>query len=104
MYTIIETPTYSSKVGKILTEDERETLAVYLSINPRAGSIVRGTGGVRKLRWALRGRGKSGGARITYFNRLAYGQVWLLTIYAKGGRKNIPAWELKLIKEAIDRD
>ncbi len=104
MYTIIETPTYSSKVGEILTDDEREALAVYISINPRAGSVVRGTGGVRKLRWAQRGRGKSGGTRIIYFNRLAHGEIWLLTIYAKGGRTNIPAWELKLIREAIDRD
>lgn len=48
--------------------------------------------------------GKSGGARVIYFNRLACGEIWLLTIYAKGDRSTIPARELKLIKEAIDDD
>ena len=102
MNTVIETPIYSQKVGGILTEDEREAVAVFISENPMAGSVVRGSGGVRKVRWAQQGRGKSGGARIIYYNRLANGEIWLLTIYAKGDRSTIPAHELRLIKETID--
>ena len=104
MYTVIETPVYSHKVAGILTADEREAVAAFVSANPMAGSVVRGSGGVRKLRWAKQGRGKSGGARIIYYNRLANGEIWLLTIYAKGDRSTIPAHELKLIKETIDDD
>ncbi len=104
MYTVIETPVYSHKVAGMLTADERDAVAAFISENPMAGNVVRGSGGVRKVRWAQQGRGKSGGARIIYFNRLANGEIWLLTIYAKGDRSTIPAHELKLIKETIDDD
>lgn len=104
MYTVIETPVYSSKVGEILTEDERDAFAAFIAANPTAGSVVRGSGGVRKVRWAQHGRGKTGGARVISFNRLVDGEIWLLTIYGKGDRSTIPAHELKLIKEAIEHD
>jgi len=52
VYTVIETPVYSGKVTRILTEDEREAFAAFIAQNPRAGSVVRGSGGVRKVRWA----------------------------------------------------
>lgn len=104
MHTVIETPVYSDKVSGILTEDERDAFAAFIAANPTAGSVVRGSGGVRKVRWAQKGRGKSGGARVIYFNRQANGEIWLLTIYSKGDRPTIPAYELKLIKEAIHHD
>jgi hypothetical protein len=104
VYTVIETPVYSNKVGGILTEDERDAFAAFIAANPTAGSVVRGSGGVRKVRWAQQGRGKSGGSRVIYFNRLDCGEIWLLTIYAKGDKSTIPAHELQLIKEAIDDD
>ena len=77
---------------------------LYLSANPTSGSVVRGSGGVRKVRWRRQGRGKSGGARIIDYNRLANGEIWLLTIYAKGDRSTIPAHELRLIRESIEND
>ena len=104
MYTVIETPVYSHKVAGILAADEREAVAAFISANPMTGSVVRGSGGVRKVRWAQQGRGKSGGARIIYYNRFANGEIWLLTIYAKVDRSTIPAHELRLIKETIDDD
>lgn len=104
MYTVIETPVYSNKVSGILTEDERDAFAAFISANPMSGTVVPGSGGVRKVRWAQQGRGKSGGARVIYYNRLANGEIWLLTIYAKGDRSTIPAHELRLIKETIDDD
>ncbi len=104
MYTVIETPVYSHKAAGILTADERDAVAAFISANPIGGNVVRGSGGVRKVRWAQQGKGKSGGARIIYYNRLANGEIWLLTIYAKGDRSTIPAHELRLIKETIDDD
>ena len=104
VYTVIETPVYASKVERILTDNEREAVAVFLARNPEAGSVVRGSGGVRNMRWARQGRGKSGGARVIYYNRLENGEIWLLTMYTKNERSTIPAHELRMIKEAIDRD
>jgi len=80
--------TYSAKAEGVLTEDEREAFAVFIAQNPNAGSIVRGTGGVR----------------VIYFNRLTDEQIWLLTLYAKSDRSTIPAHELGLIREAIDHE
>ena len=104
VYTVIETPVYAGKVERILDDDEREAFAVFVAQNPTAGSVVRGSGGVRKVRWAQKGSGKSGGNRIIYYNRLNNGEIWLLTLYAKSERSTIPAHELKIIKEAIERD
>ena len=104
VYTVIETPVYTGKVKRILTDDEREAFVVFIAQNPRAGSVVRGSGGVRKVRWAQKGIGKSGGTRVIYYNRLENGEIWLLTLYAKSDRSTIPAHELKMIKEVIDRD
>ena len=80
MYTVIETPVYAGKVERILTDEERDAFAVFIAQTPMAGSVVRGSGGVRKVRWAQKGKGKSGGARVIYHNRLENGEIWLLTI------------------------
>jgi len=104
MLTVIETPTYSRKAEALLNEDEREEFAVFISQNPSAGSVVRGSGGVRKIRWARTGSGKRGGVRVIYYNRLHHEEVWLLTLYAKTERSTIPADELRLIREAIERE
>ena len=104
VYTVIETPIFSRKAEDLLIEDEREGFAAFISQNPAAGSVVRGTGGVRKVRWARVGGGKSGGVRVIYYNQLAHEEIWLLTLYAKNERATIPAYELRQIKEAIERD
>ncbi len=104
MFTVIETPVYSRKAEGFLSEDEREEFAAFISQNPTAGSVVRGSGGVRKIRWARAGSGKRGGVRVIYYNQLQHAEVWLLTLYAKNERSTIPAHELRLIKEAIERE
>ena len=104
MFTIIETPVFSRKAEGLLSEEEREEFAVFISQNPTAGSVVRGSGGVRKVRWARAGGGKSGGVRVIYYNQRVQEEIWLLTLYAKRERETIPAHELRRIKEAIERD
>jgi hypothetical protein len=69
---------------------------------PDVGEIVRGSGGVRKLRWRGSGRGKRGGIRVIYYLRTAHGEVWMLTLYAKNEAESIPAHMLRRIKEEID--
>jgi hypothetical protein len=66
VFTVIETPVFSRKAGSLLSEDEREEFAAFISQNPTVGSVVRGSGGVRKIRWARAGGGKSGGVRVIY--------------------------------------
>ncbi|MDO8595701.1 MAG: transcriptional regulator, partial [Sulfuricaulis sp.] len=64
--------------------------------------VIPGSGGCRKLRWSRKGMGKRGGVRVIYFNRLESGEIWLLLIYAKSVRENIPAHVLRKVKEEIE--
>jgi hypothetical protein len=100
---VFETPVYSRKAEALLSDSEREDFAVIISRNPTAGSVVRGSGGVRKVRWARTDSGKTGGVRVIYDNMLEEEEVWLLTLYAKNEKSTIPGHELKLIKEALER-
>jgi hypothetical protein len=87
--TVVETPEFLSATRKLLTEEERALLVDYLANNPAAGELVPGTGGVRKLRWGLEGRGKRGGARVIYFYHGADIPLFALTAYAKNERADL---------------
>lgn len=102
MYTIVETETFKVDADAIWDDDEREVFCSWLAVNPMAGDVIPGSGGCRKVRWSRSGMGKRGGARIIYFNRLANGEIWLLVIYAKAVRGNIPVHILKAIKDEIE--
>lgn len=87
--TVVETPEFLSATRKLLTEEERALLVDYLAHNPAVGELVPGTGGVRKLRWGLEGRGKRGGARVIYFYHSADIPLFALTAYAKNERADL---------------
>ena len=100
----IETSLFSKLISEYLSDDEYSALQSMLLARPDAGKVVSGSGGLRKLRWAAPGRGKSGGYRVIYYWRDHQGQIWLLTIYAKNEAANIPAHVLREIKKEIDDD
>jgi hypothetical protein len=100
--TVIETPTFSRLAADYWTEDDRGAFAAFIASYPEAGNVVPGSGGLRKVRWSRQGTGKRGGVRVIYYNRLANGEIWLLLIYAKSARENIPASVLRTIKMEID--
>lgn len=87
-----------------LDDDEYAELQQYLIQNPEAGELVPGSGGVRKVRWARPGGGKQGGLRIIYVVRYSHNEFWMLTIYAKAKRANIPAHILKQLLEVFRDD
>lgn len=102
MYTIAETPIFTSQVADYWSEEERGEFCAWLAGNALAGDVIPRSGGCRKLRWGAKGAGKRGGVRVIYYNVLADGTIWLLTIYGKNVTENIPAHILKAIKESID--
>jgi len=102
MVTFVETKLFTRLVQEYLSDDEYSALQQSLLTNPEAGAVITGSGGVRKLRWGVTGRGKRGGVRVIYYLRSRLGQVWMLTLYAKNVSENIPAHLLKKIKEEID--
>jgi hypothetical protein len=100
--TFIETKLFTRLVDEYLSDDEYSALQWVLAADPEAGDLVRGTGGVRKLRWRTSGRGKRGGLRVIYYARTRQGEIWMLTIYAKNVVESIPANVLRRIREEID--
>jgi len=100
--TFIETKLFTKLVQNYFTDDEYAALQNSIMANPGAGAVIPGSGGVRKLRWGLTGRGKRGGVRVIYYLRLQQGQVWMLTLYAKNEAATIPGAILKKIKEELD--
>lgn len=104
MFSFIETQLFSRLVRNYLSDEDYRRLQSELIRNPEAGSVVRGSGGVRKLRWAAVGRGKRGGYRVIYFVRRANNIIWMLTIYPKSVTDSIPGHVLKQIREEIEDD
>jgi len=102
VYSFIETRLFSKLLFAYLDETSYMELQRHLIASPLAGDLVRGSGGVRKLRWGIPGRGKRGGVRIIYYARTTEGQIWLLTIYKKSEESTIPGHVLRQIKEEID--
>ncbi|MGE6608880.1 hypothetical protein ACQKE4_20665, partial [Halomonas sp. NPDC076908] len=62
------------------------------------------SGGCRKVRWSVAGSGKRGGVRVIYFTKLANGEIWLLVIYKKAVKENIPAHILKSVREVLENE
>jgi mRNA-degrading endonuclease RelE of RelBE toxin-antitoxin system len=99
--TIVESPLFTKLWPDYWSEDERAVFAAYIALNPLAGDLIVGSGGCRKVRWALKGSGKSGGVRIIYTARLRDGTVVLITIYGKSARDTIPAHILRKLAEEL---
>ena len=98
----IEATAFTKYLYDYLSEDEYLGLQSFLLQYPESGKVVRGSGGVRKVRWAMSGKGKSGGVRIIYYFKKQVDEIWLLTIYSKNEVENIPAHLLRQIAKEIE--
>lgn len=102
MFAFIETRLFTRLVGEYLSDDEYLEVQAALAQDPEAGAIIPGSGGIRKLRWSLPGRGKRGGLRVIYYLRSRQGVIWMLTLYSKNVAENIPAHILRRIRQEIE--
>jgi hypothetical protein len=89
MITIVELPEYIKKSEKLLDSNEREKIIRHLSLNPLDGVLLKGTEGIRKIRWGRPGIGKRGGVRIIYFFYNEEMPVFLLTMFGKNEKENL---------------
>lgn len=89
MQTIAEMPEYSRRAERLLSETERQAIIDHLAAFPKAGVIMQGTGGIRKLRWSRQGAGKSGGVRVIYYFHSEQMPLYLLTVFGKGEKANL---------------
>ena len=99
--TVIETARFLKDLKPMMSDSAREELVAYLGANPEAGEIIPETGGVRKIRWALAGRGKRGGARVIYYYHDERLPVFLLAAYGKYEKANLTMADRNAMKRLI---
>ena len=92
---IIETGHFERIRDQYLTDDQYSLLGWYLARRPEAGSVIPGSGGIRKLRWPSPGGGKRGGLRVLYYWIAPHGQIVMLTVFRKSESKDLTRAEIK---------
>ena len=101
---IIETHAFTRRIDALLTTDEYRELQLELVARPLAGSVIRGTGGLRKLRWSAAGRGKRGGIRIIYYFAPSPEQLLLLFVFAKNERSDLTTQQRQRLRAIVERE
>lgn len=101
MLTVAELPSYIRHAEKLLSASERGDVVSYLAMHPKAGDLIEGTGGVRKLRWGRGGQGKSGGVRVVYYFHSDHMPLYLLTLFAKNERTNLSKAECNELRGLV---
>ena len=104
MFTFIESQAFSRLRETYFDDDEYCALQLFLMLDPKAGDVIPGSGGVRKVRWRRPGSGKRGGVRIIYIVRYRPNEIAMLTMYAKAMHEDIPVETVRRMKEAFERD
>ena len=90
------------RAEKLMSTAERLDIVNYLAVHPKAGNLMEGTGGVRKLRWGRGAQGKSGGVRVIYYVHSDLMPLYLLTLFAKNERANISKSERNELAELVE--
>lgn len=99
---IIETTVFTRQVQNLLSDEEYRELQITLANRPNAGTVIIGSGGLRKLRWAMPGKGKRGGSRVIYYWAVAQNQVLLLLIYSKSARTDLTRDQIKILRTIVE--
>ncbi len=94
----IETPVFTRQVLNLLDDDEYRELQNVLLDDPEAGDVIKGGGGIRKIRFGIQGRGKSGGVRTIYFWKKAADQIFMLLIYSKSKKDTLTDTETEILR------
>lgn len=99
---IIETSIFTKQVQKILTDEEYRLLQIDLVNRPESGAVIPGSGGLRKVRWGYRGKGKSGGIRTIYYWAVSEEKLLMLFMFPKNVQENLSPTQIKALKQIVE--
>lgn len=100
----LETSLFTKQLKTLFNDDEYQKIQKYLIKTPDAGDLIRGSGGIRKLRWSLGTHGKSGGVRIIYYWEVADELFFMLLMYPKNKAQNLTQAQLKYLREIVEQE
>ena len=100
----VETPVFTAAVTSLLSDEEYRQLQVALLTRPEQGVLIRGSGGLRKLRWGARGHGKRGGVRVIYYWHPGEQFLYMLLIYAKSEQDNLTPAQLRVLPRLVEEE
>ena len=99
-----ETPVFTRAILELLDDEDYQCLQLALLYRPERGSMIRGSGGLRKLRWGVPGQGKRGGLRVIYFWDEASETCYLLYAYRKNEQEDLTAQQLRVLRRLVEEE
>ena len=100
---IIETTIFTRLIQDMMSDEDYRLLQEALITRPDAGDVIKGSGGLRKVRWKLEGKGKSGGIRVIYYWVTADDQIRMVYAYRKSKQENLTSEQLAALKQIVER-
>jgi hypothetical protein len=97
MIAVVETEEFLADVKGVLSEEEHDDLVLYVALHPEVGDVIPETGGLRKLRWAAKGKGKRGGSRVIYYFHNIQVPLFLMAIFAKNVQTDLSTRQRKAL-------
>jgi len=101
---IIETPIFTRRIQSILSDEEYRFLQIHLVNKPDVGKVIRGSGGLRKLRWSVGGHGKRSGMRVIYYWFKSKDTILLVFAYPKSEQDDLTSEQLSQLRKVIERE
>ncbi len=102
--TILETPIFTAWATSCMSDENYRLLQLSLLTNPTQGRIIKGSGGIRKVRWGSSDRGKRGGFRVIYFLALSHGKILMLFGYSKGEASDLTKDQVKELGQLVKEE
>jgi len=100
----VETPIFTAEIRELLSEEEYRRLQVALLLRPEQGAIIRGSGGLRKVRWLAQGRGKRGGLRLIYYWDPERDVCYMLFAYPKNAQEDLTSVQLRFLSRLVKEE
>ena len=99
-----ETPVFTRQVLDLMPDEQYSELQAYLLGRPDAGVVIKNSGGIRKLRWSLKGEGKQGGIRVIYYWAPTRDLVYMIYLYRKTRQDDLSSEQLKLLRKTVEEE
>ena len=100
----VETPIFTEEVQNLLGEEEYRALQLALLFRPEQGAVIKGSGGLRKIRWGAKGKGKRGGCRVIYYFDKPHEVIYMLFVYPKSSQADMTPAQIKILGKLIKEE